>query len=119
MSRGKEQFVSSRRIPMRYNNDGVKIINCEKCNSELPCLGTIDNFYSSHDLYICRICSKGYKAKIFTGLTADQYISIEPALINDIEIIINSKVRLEKFRKKTREEIEAQTPKRGRPRKQN
>ena len=113
-ARMKEFFVNNK-IPMRYNSNGKKIINCEKCGAELECLATTDNFYSSHDLFICRDCNIGYKAKIFTSLGGDQYLNIEPTLISDIEIIINSGSIMEKYRKKTREEIARTQVRRGRP----
>lgn len=115
--RVKEMFVSDKMIPIQYDSEGNKIIKCEKCGSILKCLCTTDNFYSSHDLYICDNCNIGYKAKIFTGLGGNHYLAIEPTLISDINIIVNSKKTMEKYRQKTREEIARNTVKRGRPRK--
>ena len=115
--RDKEEFVARKMTPIEYDNQGNKIIRCEKCGQYIKCVGTTDNFYSSHDLYICDTCNVGYKAKIFTGLGGNHYIGIEPALIDDINIIVNSGKIMEKYRKQTREELAKLQIKRGRPRK--
>ena len=115
MRNKEKELFTNNKIPIKYDNEGNKIIQCDYCGSILKCLGTTDNFYSSHDLYICTKCNKGYKAEIFTSLTTEQYISIEPTLISDINIIINAKNTMAKYREKTREEIARNTVKQGRP----
>lgn len=117
MIQAREMFVNDKMIPIQRDLDGKSIIKCEKCGTILTCVGTTDNFYSSHDLFICNKCNIGYKAKIFTGLGGNHYLGIEPTLIEDINIIVNSNKIMEKYRKKTREELAKSKIKRGRPRK--
>ena len=113
MPKRKVMMGDGAKVPIRFAEDGTKIITCEKCGKELKCLGLIDNFYSSFDMYICEDCNQGYKASILTGMASDFYISVQPTDVNDIRIILNNRIRLEKFKQQTKAEL-ASKGKRGR-----
>ena len=112
-SRKNTSVLEGVRVPIRFDEDGTKIITCDKCGKNLRNLGTVDTFYSSFDMFICEDCNIGYKASILTGMASDFYILVEPTSIDDIRTIIDNRIKLEKYKIKTREELAAKG-KRGR-----